>query len=43
MENFQYMFIEGVGSFELGVRFLVGVGDLACVLLLNTPPHYDDY
>jgi hypothetical protein len=40
MENFQYMFIEGVGSFELGVCFLVGVGvgGLACVLLLNRSP-----
>jgi len=38
MENFQYMFIEGVGSFELGVCFLVGVGGHACVLLLNRSP-----
>ena len=38
MENFQYMFIEGVGSFELGVCFLVGVGCLACVLLLHRSP-----
>jgi len=44
MENFQYMFIEGVGAFELGICFLVGVGCLGCVLLLHrSPPHYVDY
>ena len=36
MENFQYLFIEGVGSFELGVCFLAGVGGLACVLLYKS-------
>ena len=36
MENFQQLFIEGVGSFELGVCFLGGAGGLACVLLYKS-------
>ena len=36
MENFQYLFIEGFGSFELSVCFLGGVGGLACVLFYKS-------